>query len=127
MIAPIDKVRGEGNCARATVGGKEAGARAARLRTETFYKAGSVRRVSTTSRCRSQTTVQVKDELVQPQITLLSGETCLAVMHGGDASTSKACLKTRNALAQAKAGGAGVSSGRSTASTNPMWTGRTKR
>jgi hypothetical protein len=24
MVAPIDKVRGEGNCARATVGGKEA-------------------------------------------------------------------------------------------------------
>ncbi len=80
MIAPIDKVRGEGNCARATVGGKEAGTRAARLRTETFYKAGSVRRVSTTSRSRSQTTVQVKDELVQPQITFSSGRPAYLVL-----------------------------------------------
>ena len=37
MIAPIGKVLGEGNCARVTEGGKEAGAKAARLRTETSY------------------------------------------------------------------------------------------
>jgi hypothetical protein len=84
MIAPIDKARGEGNCARVTVGGEEACecsiavasgsilAIAARLRTETSYKAGSVRRVSTTSRSRSPSTGQVKGELVQRKITFLS-------------------------------------------------------
>ena len=41
MSAPIDKARGEGNRARATGGGEEAGAKAARLRTETRYKAGA--------------------------------------------------------------------------------------
>jgi hypothetical protein len=45
MIAPIGKALGEGNCAQATEGGKEAGAKAARLRTETSYKAGSVGRM----------------------------------------------------------------------------------
>ena len=40
MIAPIDKAPGEGNCAAVTAGGEEAGAKAARLRTETRYKAG---------------------------------------------------------------------------------------
>jgi hypothetical protein len=75
MIAPIDKVRGEGNCRRATGRGKEACecvvkptgivvvgrilTSAARLRTETSYKAGPARRVSTTSQSRSQTTAQV--------------------------------------------------------------------
>jgi hypothetical protein len=88
MIAPIDKVRGEGNCGRVTNRGEEACecvrkcrpefaagrilTKAARLRTETSYKAGSGRRVSTTSRSRSQTPVQVNGELVQRSITLLS-------------------------------------------------------
>ena len=54
MIAPIGKALGEGNCARVTEGGKEAGAKAARLRTETSYEAGSTGRVSTTSLRGSQ-------------------------------------------------------------------------
>ena len=127
MIAPIGKARGEGNCVRVTGGGKEAGTSAARLRTETSYKAGSVRRVSTTSRSRSQLTAQVKDELAQRQITFLSGETCTAVIHDGVAPRSKACLKARNGPAKAGSGGAGVSRGRSTASRNPIETGRTER
>jgi hypothetical protein len=127
MIAPIDKVRGEGNCVRATERGEEAGTSAARLRTETSYKAGVARRVSTTSRSRSQTTAQVNGELVQRQITFLSGETCIAVMRGGVAPRSKACLKARNGSAQAGPGGAGVSSGRSTEDRTPPITGRTKR
>ena len=92
MIAPIGKVLDEGNCGRATDRGEEACecvrkyrpdfavghilVKAARLRTETSYKAGSGRRVSTTSRSRSQTPVQVNGELAQRSITLLSGETC---------------------------------------------------
>jgi len=127
MIAPIDKARGEGNCVRATGGGKEAGTSAARLRTETSYQAGSVRRVSTTSRSRSQWTEQVKGELVQRQITLLSGETCIAAMHGGVAPRSKACLKARNGSAKAGSGGAGVSRGRSTEDRTPTITERTER
>ena len=89
-LTPIDEVRGEGNCGEATNRGEEAcecvrkyrpdnaagriHAQAARLRTETSYKAGLARRVSTTSRSRSQTPVQVNGELVQGQFTLLSGE-----------------------------------------------------
>lgn len=136
MIAPIDRVRGEGNCGRVTDRGEEACecvrkyrpeiavgrilTKAARLRTETSYKAGSGRRVSTTSRSRSQTPVQVNDELVQRQITLLSGETCIA-------PRSKACLKARNGSAKSGPGGAGVSSGHSTVPQRPIETGRTKR
>lgn len=136
MIAPIGKVRGEGNCGRVTDRGEEARecvrkcrpdiaagrilTSAARLRTETSYKAGSGRRVSTTSRSRSQTPVQVNDELVQRQITLLSGETCIA-------PRSKACLKARNGSAQAGPGGAGVSRGRSTDPRRPIEPGRTER
>ena len=143
MIAPIDKVRGEGNCGRATDRGEEACecvrkcrpdfaagrilTKAARLRTETPYKAGSGRRVSQSSRSRSQTPVQVNGELVQRKITFLSGETCTAVMRGGVAPTSKACLKTRNGLAKAGPGGAGVSRGHTTAPSRPTKTGRTKR
>ena len=143
MIAPIDKVRGEGNCGRATDRGEEACecvrkyrpdfaagrilTKAARLRTETSSKAGSGRRVSTTSRSRSQTPVQVNGELVQRKITFLSGETCIAVMRSGVAPTSKACLKTRNGLAKVGLGGAGVSSGHSTEGRTPTTTGRTKR
>ena len=63
MTTPIDKVLDEGNCRRATDCGEEACecvrkyrpdfavghilVKAARLRTETSYKAGSGRRVST--------------------------------------------------------------------------------
>ena len=88
MIAPIGKVQGEGNCGTVTERGEEACecvrkcrpdcaagrilTSAARLRTETSYKAGSGRRVSPTSRSRSQTPVQVNGELVQRQITFLS-------------------------------------------------------
>ena len=136
MIAPIDKVRGEGNCGRATDRGEEACecvrkyrpdiaagrilTSAARLRTETSYKADAARRVSTTSQSRSQTTAQVNDELVQRQITLLSGETCIA-------PRSRACPKARNGLAQASSGNAGVSRGRSTVPRRPIEPGRTKR
>ena len=93
MNAQRGEVRGEGNCVRVTGGGEEAcdrvrkrrvccsppgrdHAKAARLRTETWYKAGEVRRVSPSSRSRPQTTAQVNRELVQRNITLLSGETC---------------------------------------------------
>ena len=143
MIAPIDKVRGEGNCGRATDCGEEACecvrkcrpdfavgrilTKAARLRTETPYKAGSGRRVSTTSRSRSQTPVQVNGELVQRKITFLSGEICRGGMRAVAAPTSKACLKTRNAAAKADAGAAEVSRGRSTEDRTPTITGRTER
>ena len=129
MISLIDQVLEEGNCGRATDRGEEACEcvrkyrpdfavgrtlfKAARLRTETPYKAGSGRRVSTTSRSRSQTPAQVNGELAQRSITLLSGETCRDGMRAAAAPTSKACLKTRNALAKAIAGAAGVSRGRS--------------
>ncbi len=127
MKAPIDKAQGEGNCVGATRGGKEAGAEAARLRTETSYKAGSVRRVSQTSRSRSQTTVQVKGELVQRKFTFLSGETCRGGMRVVVAPKSKACLKVWNEPSQDGLGGAGVSSGRSTDLRSPIETGRAKR
>jgi len=109
MNAPIEKVLDEGDCGRATDRGEEAcecvrkcrpvfaGGRilvqAARLRTETSYKAGSARRVSTTSRSRSQKTDLVNDELVQRNITFLSGETCKAARESSLAPASKACLK----------------------------------
>ena len=106
MISLIDKVLDESNCganlfARAIDRGEEAcecvdkptnvnvvgriHVKAARLRTETSKTnalrrcpAGLVRRrrVSTTSRSRSQIANLVNDELVQRNITLLSGETC---------------------------------------------------
>ena len=50
MVTPIGKARGKGNCAGATLCGKEAGASVARLPTETFYKAGAARRVGTETR-----------------------------------------------------------------------------
>ncbi len=143
MITLIGKVLDEGNCRRVTDCGEEACecvrkyrpdfavgrilVKAARLRTETLYKAGSGRRVSTTSRSRSLTPVQVNDELAQRSITLLSGETCRDGTRVVAAPTSTACLTTRNALAQANAGAAGVSRGRSTDSRNPIETGRTER
>ena len=127
MTPPIGKAQGEGNCARATQGGEEAGASAARLRTETFYKAGRVGRVSQTSRSRSQLIPQVKNERAQRQITLLPGETCTAVMRGGAAPRSKAGLKARNGSAKVGPGGAGVSRGRSTEDRTPPIPGRTER
>ena len=143
MIALIDKVRDEGKCGRVTDRGEEACEcvrkyrpdfavgrtlfKAARLRTETPYKAGSGRRVCTTSRSRSQTPVQVNGELAQRSITLLSGETCRGGMRAVAAPISKACLKTRNDLAKADSGAAGVSRGHSTDPRNPIETGRTER
>ena len=143
MIAPIDKVRGEGNCGRATDRGEEACecvrkyrpdfavghilVKAARLRTETSYKAGSGRRVSPTSRSRSQTPAQVNGELAQRSITLLSGEICIDRMRAVGAPASRACPKTWNGLAQADPGGAEVSRGHSTDPRRPIETGRTER
>ena len=127
MSAPIDKARGEGNCARATGGGKEAGAKTARLRTETRYKAGEVRRVSTTSRSRSQTTAQVNRELVQRKIMSLSGETCTDGTRAVVAPASRACPNAGNGAAKAGPGGAGVSRGRSTGGRTPTTPGRTER
>ena len=143
MIAPIDKVRGEGNCGRATGRGEEACecvvkltnqtvvgrilTSAARLRTETSYKAGVARRVGTTRRSPSQTTAQVKDELAQRQITFLSGETCIGGLRAVVAPGSKACLKAWNGSAEAGSGGAGVSRGRSTDPRRPIEPGRTER
>jgi hypothetical protein len=143
MIAPIGKVRGEGNCGRATDRGEEACecvrkyrpeiavgrilTKAARLRTETSYKAGSTRRVSPTSRSHSQSVVQVNDELAQRKITFLSGEICRGGMRVVVAPMSKACLKTRNALAKAEAGAAEVSRGHTTDPRKPIETGRTER
>ena len=143
MIAPIDKVRGEGNCGRATDRGEEACecvrkyrpvfavghilVKAARLRTETRYKAGADRRASQPSRSRLRSSALVNRELVQRKITFLSGEICRGGMRAVAAPTSKACLKTRNASAKADAGAAEVSRGRSTDPRNPIETGRTER
>ena len=143
MIAPIDKVLEEGNCGRVTDRGEEACEcvrkcrpdsavghtlfKAARLRTETPYKAGSGRRVSTTSQSRSQTSAQVNGELVQRSITLLSGETCQAAREPSFAPTSKACLKGWNIAEQSTVGEAGVSRGRSSDLSPPMTTRRTER
>ncbi len=136
MTTQRKEVRGEGNCGRVTDRGEEACecvvkltgvvvvshilTSAARLRTEPSYKAGGARRVSLSSRSRSQTTTQVNDELAQRQITLLSGEICTA-------PRSKACLKARNGLVQISPGCAEVSSGRSTDPRRPIEPGRTKR
>jgi hypothetical protein len=143
MSTPIDKVRGEGNCGRVTDRGEEAcecvrkyrpdiavgriHAKAARLRTETPYKAGSTRRVTDPSRSRSQSVVQVNGELVQRKITLLSGEACQAACESPFAPASKACLKGGNAAEQPVAGEAGVSRGRSTDPRRPIETGRTEQ
>ncbi len=143
MITLIGKVLDEGNCGRATDRGEEVCecvrkyrpdiavghilVKAARLRTETSYKAGSGRRVCTTSQSRSLTPVQVNGELAQRSITLLSGETCRDGMRVVAAPISKACLKTRNGLAKADSGAAGVSRGRSTDPRNPIETERTER
>ena len=143
MIAPIGKVLGEGNCGRVTDRGEEACecvrkyrpdnavgrilTKAARLRTETSYKAGSTRRVSPTSRSRSQSVAQVNGELVQRKITFLSGEICRGDMRVVVAPISKACLKTRNVSTKVDSGAAEVSRGHSTAPRSPIETGRTER
>ena len=80
MISPIGKVLGQGSCVRVTERGEEACecvdkptsvfvvgrilTKAARLRTETSYKAGSVRRARQPVRSRTQMIAQVNDELV---------------------------------------------------------------
>jgi hypothetical protein len=53
----------------------------------------------------------VNDELVQRNITLLSGETCKAARESPFAPASKACLKGWNGLVQTNSGNAGVSRG----------------
>jgi hypothetical protein len=150
MTTSREQARGEGNCGRATDRGKEAcecmGKRrvcrlpsvrhaplecilteSARLRIETPYKAGPVRRVSPTSQKpqRSQhslSTDLVKGELVQRKPMLLSGEICAA-----PGSKSSRRLKARNRSAQAELGSPEVSSGRSTTLPMPMETGRAKQ
>ena len=145
MITSREQALGEGNCARVTERGKEACecmgkgrvcrlpserhsplgcifTKSARLRTETSYKAGPVRRVSQTSRSRSLSTDQVKDELVQRKFMFLSGETCITPR-----SKSSRRLKARNIPAKAGVGEAGVSRGRSTDLRMPIETGRAKQ
>lgn len=134
---------GEGNCARATERGKEAcecmgkrrvcrlpsehhallgciHTKSARLRTETSYKAGSVRRVSQTSRSRILLIDQVKGELVQRKLMFLSGEIC-------GIPGSKACLKARNNATQVVLDPTEVSRGRSTELQHPVETGRVEQ
>ena len=110
--------------------------RPARLRTETLYKAGSVRRASQSSRSRFQRTVQVNGELVQGQFTFLSGEICIGCQ-------SPPCIDApavhRNVRAcvllgdGSRRGGniasedAEVSRGRSTACHIPLTAGRTEQ
>jgi hypothetical protein len=138
------QVLDEGNCGRVTDRGEEAcgcmgkrrvcqsppgciHVKAARLRTETSYKAGSTRRVSTTSQSRTQSVGQVNDELERRSITLLSGEVCQATCGSSFAPTSKACLKGRNATKRFAAGEAELSRGRSTDPRTPIETERTER
>ena len=111
---------------RPTVG-RKLEPRPARLRTETSYKAGATRRVSQSSRSRSQSVAQVNDELVQGQLTFLSGEVCTDGMRVIVAPTSRACPKVWNAAARAVAGGAEVSRGHSTVPQTLLSPGRTER
>jgi hypothetical protein len=144
MSTPIGKVLDEGNCGRVTDRGEEAcgcmgkrrvcssppgciHVKAARLRTETSYKAGLTRRVSPTSRSRSQSVAQVNGELAQRKLTFLSGEICRGGRCVAVAPISKACLNTRNALAKARVGVAEVSRGHSSDPRRPIETGRTER
>jgi hypothetical protein len=127
MTTSIGKALGEGNCVRATVGGKEAVAKPARLQTETSYKAGPVGRVSQSSQSRSQLTDQVNDELAQRKHMFLSGETCIVGMSAAVAPGSMACQKAWNRPAEAHLGNAGVSRGRSTDPRHPIETGRAER
>ena len=154
MNTPIGKARGEGNCAGAIQGGKEAcedvrkrrvcgcplvssgclsppgllHVKSARLRTETSYKVGPGGRVSTTSRSRSQLPDQVKGELVQRKFMCLSMETCQTACEPSFAPASKHLrLKGWNRRKQFHLGEAGVSRGRSTEPRSPIGTGRTER
>jgi hypothetical protein len=144
MVDSERQVLDEGNCSRATVCGEEACDRvrkrrvctsppgrdlvkAARLRTETSYKAGSTRRASTTSQSHLQSVVQVNEELVQRSITLLSGEVCIAWPRPSVAPSIRACPKPRKAAVQTAAGGAEFSRGHSTDLPKPTGTGRTER
>jgi hypothetical protein len=145
MKTSREQALGEGNCVRVTERGKEAcecmGKRrvcrlpsvrlspleciltkSARLRTETPYKAGSVRRVSQTSRSRTLSIDQVKGELVQWKLMSLSGEICVA-----PGSKSSRRLKAGNRPAKAGLGNTEVSSGRSTTLPIPMEIGRAKQ
>ena len=116
----------------------------ARLRTGTSYKAGSVRRVSQSSRSRSQRTAQVNDELVQGQFTFLSGEICITrrslpcidasmVINAalrGRISNRRVCVLLGDGSGHGGnivADGAEVSRGRSTACNNPLAAGRTEQ
>ena len=101
--------------------------RPARLRTETSYKAGSVRRVSQSSRSRSQRTAQVNGELVQGQFTFLSGEVCIAGPRVIVAPSCRTCPSSRNGIAKAFPSGAEISRGHSTACHIPLTAGRTER
>ena len=127
MTTPIGKALGEGNCVGAIQGGEEAGAKAVRLRTETSYKAGSIRQEGTTRQSRSQSVDQVKDELVQRQFMLLSGETCIVDTRVNVAPASKARLKAWNGQTKVCLGGAGVSRGRSSDLPHPVTTRRTEQ
>jgi hypothetical protein len=138
------QVLDEGNCGRVTDRGEEACEdvrkrqvclsppgrlliKAARLRTETSSKAGTVRRAGQSRAKPFQTTVQVNDELVQRSITSLSGEICTGGMRVAAAPASRACPKPWNALVQTEAGGAEVSRGRSSDPRIPIETRRTER
>ena len=143
MTTLIDEVRGEGNCVMVTDRGEEACewspvswqrnvarrtlTKAARLRTETSYKAGSVRRVSQSSRSRTPTTGLVNGELVQRNITFLSGETCKMALEPSLGPASKACLKGWNVAKQFTTANAGVSRGRSSKPRIPIEMRRTER
>jgi len=107
--------------------GRKPEPRPARLRTETSYEAGSTRRVSQSSQSCSHSVVQVNDELVQGQLTFLSGEVCIDGMRVIVAPSIRACPKVRNVAAEAAAGGAEVSRGHSTVPHTPLRSGRTER
>jgi len=144
MTTPIEKVQDEGNCGEATDRGEEACeemrkrrvclsppgpllVKAARLRTETPYKAGPVRRACPSMRSRSQLTDQVNGELVQRNITHLSGEICTDDTRVVVAPASRACPKPWNASVETEAGGVEVSRGHSSDPQLPIGTRRTER
>lgn len=105
----------------------------ARLRTETPYKAGSVRRASTTSRSRFRRIEQVNGELVQGQFTFLSGEICTFFLKkfrwfsNHRRSGWGTCPTGRNGRTTVRPSGAEVSRGRSTECDTPLTTGRTEQ
>ena len=144
MIHSRSEVLDEGNCGRVTDRGEEACGdvrkrwvclppprhllvKPARRRTETSYKAGSIRRARTTCRSRLQSSELVNDALVRGSITFLSGELCTTWPRPSVAPASKACLKTWNGPAKASPGGAELSRGHSTGPRMPIETGRTER